>query len=309
MHAAGGSGCLQRGEVDVLGVGTPLARKRAEPDRVTLACLEDRSSRPHRSPNQVPAGEAARICERRQRTGWSPRRLADEADIARPHSTIHQVLRRGGCSRQPRRRGSRGGPLRVAVSRQPAAHGRQEARHASRRPGTPSPATAHGAPGASAGSTCTRSSTTAQGWPTQRSTTDETAADRHRVHPPRAGLVSGAGNRLRAADDRQRVRLHPEQDASSSCSTGERSATSARAPTRPGPTARSSASTRPSCASGPTRSNTPHPTPARKPCHTGSTTTTSAHPLSARQPATPRTAFGTSPGTTSSSALVALSQG
>jgi transposase InsO family protein len=77
-------------------------RKASEPDRATLACLEDRSSRPHRSPNQVPAAEAARICERRQHTGWSPRRLAGEADIARPHSTIHQVLRRGGCSRQPR---------------------------------------------------------------------------------------------------------------------------------------------------------------------------------------------------------------
>jgi hypothetical protein len=73
-----------------------------ESDRVTLACLEDRSSRPHRSPNQVPAWEAVRICERRKRTGWSPRRLAEEADIARPHSTIHQVLWRGGCSRQPR---------------------------------------------------------------------------------------------------------------------------------------------------------------------------------------------------------------
>jgi transposase len=77
-------------------------RAACEADRVTLACLEDRSSRPHRSPNQVPVGEATRICERRARTGWSPRRLAEEADIARSHSTIHQVLRRGGCSHQPR---------------------------------------------------------------------------------------------------------------------------------------------------------------------------------------------------------------
>ena len=77
-------------------------RQADERDRVALTCLEDRSSRPLRSPNQVPAEEAARICERRQRTGWSPRRLAGEPDIGRPHSTIHQVLRRGGCSRQPR---------------------------------------------------------------------------------------------------------------------------------------------------------------------------------------------------------------
>jgi transposase InsO family protein len=77
-------------------------RQASPHDRRTLACLADRSSRPHRSPDQVPADEAERICERRQRTGWSPRRLANEPDIARPHSTVHQVLRRGGCSRRPR---------------------------------------------------------------------------------------------------------------------------------------------------------------------------------------------------------------
>jgi transposase InsO family protein len=77
-------------------------RVASEPERATLACLKERSSRPHRSPSQVPADEAVRICERRARTGWSPRRLACEPDIARSHSTIHQVLRRGGCSRRPR---------------------------------------------------------------------------------------------------------------------------------------------------------------------------------------------------------------
>ena len=85
-------------------------RRASAHDRRTLACLEDRPSRPQTSPNQVPADEAARICARRERTGWSPRRLADEPDIARPHSTIHQVLRRGGCSRRPR-------PVRPAIVR------------------------------------------------------------------------------------------------------------------------------------------------------------------------------------------------
>jgi transposase InsO family protein len=70
-------------------------------DRVSLVCLADRPSRPKSSPTQVPPEEAARICELRQRTGWSPRRLADEPAVARPHSTVHQVLRRGGCSRRP----------------------------------------------------------------------------------------------------------------------------------------------------------------------------------------------------------------
>jgi transposase InsO family protein len=68
-------------------------------DRASLACLAERSSRPQRSPAQVPADEAERICELRRRTGWSPRRLADEPEVTRPHSTVHQVLRRGGCSR------------------------------------------------------------------------------------------------------------------------------------------------------------------------------------------------------------------
>ena len=85
-------------------------RHAREQERRTLACLHDRPSRPHTSPNRVPADEAERICQRRRRTGWSPRRLADEPDITRPHSTVHQVLRRGGCSRRPR-------PQRPAVVR------------------------------------------------------------------------------------------------------------------------------------------------------------------------------------------------
>jgi transposase InsO family protein len=68
--------------------------------RVTLRCLEDRRSTPKTSPRRVPAAEERRICELRRRTGWSPRRLAPE--VGRPHSTVHQVLRRGGCSRLPR---------------------------------------------------------------------------------------------------------------------------------------------------------------------------------------------------------------
>jgi len=70
-------------------------------DRESLACLGERSSRPHHSPVQVPESEAGMICELRERTGWSPRRLADEPEVTRPHSTVHQVLRRGGRSRRP----------------------------------------------------------------------------------------------------------------------------------------------------------------------------------------------------------------
>ena len=77
-------------------------READEGQRRDLSCLRDRPSRPKRSPAQVPDEEAQRICERREKTGWSPRRLADDPDIARPHSTVHRVLRRGGCSRRPR---------------------------------------------------------------------------------------------------------------------------------------------------------------------------------------------------------------
>jgi transposase InsO family protein len=70
-------------------------------DQASLACLQERSSRPHHSPDQVDEVEAVRICALREKTGWSPRRLADEPGVDRPHSTVHQVLRRGGCSRRP----------------------------------------------------------------------------------------------------------------------------------------------------------------------------------------------------------------
>jgi transposase InsO family protein len=71
-------------------------------ERASLACLAERSSRPHRSPRQVAPDEAARICELREDTGWSPRRLADEPEVARSHSTVHRVLWRAGVSRRPR---------------------------------------------------------------------------------------------------------------------------------------------------------------------------------------------------------------
>jgi transposase len=39
--------------------------------RRTLACLMDRSSRPHSSPRMLPAAEQERICAARRRTGWA----------------------------------------------------------------------------------------------------------------------------------------------------------------------------------------------------------------------------------------------
>jgi transposase InsO family protein len=77
-------------------------RMASRAERESLSCLAERSSRPRRSPTQVPDVEAERIRALREQTGWSPRRLADEPEIARGHSTVHRVLQRAGCSRRPR---------------------------------------------------------------------------------------------------------------------------------------------------------------------------------------------------------------
>jgi transposase InsO family protein len=68
--------------------------------RRSLACLEDRSSRPHRCPRLLPAAEQARICAARRRTGWGPRLIAGLT--GHPHATVWRALRRQGISRPPR---------------------------------------------------------------------------------------------------------------------------------------------------------------------------------------------------------------
>jgi transposase InsO family protein len=72
-------------------------------ERRSLACLEDRSSRPWRSPRILAPGEQARICAARRRSGWGPRLIAGETGHA--HATVWRTLRRAGISRprwQPR---------------------------------------------------------------------------------------------------------------------------------------------------------------------------------------------------------------
>jgi transposase InsO family protein len=67
----------------------------------TLACLEDRSSRPHHCPRLLPADEQERICAARRRSGWGPRLIAGETGHA--HATVWRTLKRAGVSRAPRR--------------------------------------------------------------------------------------------------------------------------------------------------------------------------------------------------------------
>jgi transposase InsO family protein len=68
--------------------------------RRSLACLADRSSRPHRCPRLLPAAEQERICAFRRRTGWGPRLIAGETGHA--HATVSRALRRAGISRPPK---------------------------------------------------------------------------------------------------------------------------------------------------------------------------------------------------------------
>jgi transposase InsO family protein len=67
--------------------------------RSSLACLEDRSSRPKHSPRLLPAREQARICAARRRSGWGPRQLAGATGHA--HATVWRTLKRAGISRPP----------------------------------------------------------------------------------------------------------------------------------------------------------------------------------------------------------------
>ena len=69
-------------------------------DRDTLACLRDRSSRPHHSPNKTTPKLEQKILHERAATGWGPRLIAGR--VGASHSTVHAVLVRGGASRIPR---------------------------------------------------------------------------------------------------------------------------------------------------------------------------------------------------------------
>src|SRR6266536_1502547 len=62
--------------------------------RLTLACLEDRSSRPHHCPRLLSSAEQERICAARRRSGWGPRLVAGET--GHPHATVWRALKRAG---------------------------------------------------------------------------------------------------------------------------------------------------------------------------------------------------------------------
>src|SRR5713226_3491579 len=79
-----------------------------------LAGLEDRSSRPTRSPRQTPAEQVAAVLELRRRRRWGPHRIGPE--LGMPRSTVYEVLRRHGESRL--RDGDRSTGLRIRYVRE-----------------------------------------------------------------------------------------------------------------------------------------------------------------------------------------------
>jgi len=72
-------------------------RRASSDERQGLACLGDRSSRPHRQPRTLDALTQARIVLARRRTGWGPRLIAGELGMA--HQSVWKVLERCGYSR------------------------------------------------------------------------------------------------------------------------------------------------------------------------------------------------------------------
>jgi transposase-like protein len=64
------------------------------------AGLEDRSCRPHRSPNQTPPATRRRVVQMRHKRRWGADRIASEVGVA--SSTVQRILTAAGCGRLDR---------------------------------------------------------------------------------------------------------------------------------------------------------------------------------------------------------------
>jgi transposase InsO family protein len=71
----------------------------SEAERLDGSWARDRPSTPHRQPALSSAWTHDRVCEARQRTGWGPRLIASELEMA--HATVSRCLVRRGLSRMP----------------------------------------------------------------------------------------------------------------------------------------------------------------------------------------------------------------
>jgi transposase len=75
-------------------------RRASEAERDGDRWAEDRPSRPHRQPARVSEEVHDRVCQVRRRTGWGPRLIASELQMA--HATVSRCLKRRGLSRRAR---------------------------------------------------------------------------------------------------------------------------------------------------------------------------------------------------------------
>jgi transposase InsO family protein len=89
-------------------VWTRRWRSAALAEQTSLACLNDRSSRPARSPRRCSPELEERLLAARHETGWGPRLIAGVSGV--PHQTVWNVLKRAGLSRRPK-------PAREAANR------------------------------------------------------------------------------------------------------------------------------------------------------------------------------------------------
>ena len=71
-----------------------------EHERRSGGWAEDRPSTPRCQPGRVSEAVHDRVCEARERTGWGPRLIAGELEMA--HATVSRCLKRRGVSRAPR---------------------------------------------------------------------------------------------------------------------------------------------------------------------------------------------------------------
>ena len=275
--------------------GVTRWRQASAAERASLACLAERSSRPHRFPGRVPAAEERRICELRERTGWSPR-----GSPTSPRSPARTRPCTGSSSAPASRaapaRAPGRGALPVAVPGPVAAHGHQEAgplRAArARRHRRPRPPLAARRVGVRALDRRRLQPAGLLGDPRRRE-----GRHRDRLHRAGARLVPRPRDRRRAADDRQRVRLHPQPLAArAACRRAIRHIrTRPYTPRTNGKVERYQQTLQREWAYALEYASSD----ARAPhCHTGCAITTSGAPTAPSATALPSNAFGRSPGST-----------
>ena len=178
------------------------------------SALLDRSSRPHRSPRQLAPELERAICACRRKTGWGPRLVAGATGFA--HSTVWKVLKRAGISRRPRASQGAGQPVRVALSRRPAAHGHKPLRTlpAARTPRHRRPIAAIAPLDASRDPRRLRLRTRDRRRPLpprlRRAPLRRASSDRDRLRRTRARLLRRPRHHRQAAHDRQRLQLRQE---------------------------------------------------------------------------------------------------